>query len=56
MPGHSRPKDGVALLAYDPGIHDLVASVAVLRKSANDEHAHGLPGKPGHNKKNVLTS
>jgi hypothetical protein len=22
MPGHSRPKDGVATLAYDPGIHD----------------------------------
>jgi len=21
MPGHSRPKDGVASLAYDPGIH-----------------------------------
>jgi hypothetical protein len=20
MPGHSRPKDGVAMLAYDPGI------------------------------------
>jgi hypothetical protein len=22
MPGHSRPKDGVATLAYDPGIHE----------------------------------
>ena len=25
MPGHSRPKDGVALLAYVPGIHVLAA-------------------------------
>jgi hypothetical protein len=24
MPGLSRPKDGVASLAYDPGIHELV--------------------------------
>jgi hypothetical protein len=23
MPGHSRSKNGVALLAYVPGIHDL---------------------------------
>jgi len=23
MPGHSRPKDGVASLAYVPGIHAL---------------------------------
>jgi len=22
MPGHSLPKDGVATLAYDPGIHE----------------------------------
>ena len=22
LPGHSRPKDGVASLAYDPGIHE----------------------------------
>jgi hypothetical protein len=25
MPGHSRPKDGVASLAYVPGIHVLAA-------------------------------
>ena len=25
MPGHSRPKDSAASLAYDPGIHDEVA-------------------------------
>jgi hypothetical protein len=25
MPGHSRPKDGVASLAYVPGIHALAA-------------------------------
>ena len=24
MAGHSRPKDGVALLAYVPAIHDLL--------------------------------
>ena len=24
MPGHSRPKDGVATLAYVPGIHALL--------------------------------
>jgi hypothetical protein len=24
MPGHSRPKDGVASLAYVPGIHDFL--------------------------------
>jgi len=26
MPGHSRPKDGVASLAYVPGIHVLIAA------------------------------
>jgi hypothetical protein len=25
MPGHSRPKDGVASLAYVPGIHALLS-------------------------------
>lgn len=28
MAGHSRPKDGVALLAYDPAIHVLLRSMA----------------------------
>jgi hypothetical protein len=27
MPGHSRPKDGVASLAYVPGIHALLGVV-----------------------------
>ena len=38
MPGHSRPKDGVALLAYVPGIHAFTGL------------APGVDGrdKPGH--------
>jgi hypothetical protein len=32
MPGHSRPKDGVASLAYDPGIHALARLTQALRK------------------------
>jgi hypothetical protein len=38
MPGHSRSKDGVALLAYVPGIH-----VFLIAKQGVD----GLD-KPGH--------
>ena len=37
MPGHSRPKDGVASLAYVPGIH------ALLWKKGVDGQ-----DKPGH--------
>ena len=33
MPGHSRPKDGVASLAYDPGIHAMLQRRAILRVS-----------------------
>jgi hypothetical protein len=36
MAGHSRPKDGVALLAYDPAIHVLAAK--------NDVDAWHQPG------------
>jgi len=36
MAGHSRPKDGVATLAYDPAIHDELMEFAVL---------HGPPGQ-----------
>jgi hypothetical protein len=34
MPGHSRPKDGVASLAYDPGIHTMSQQRAILRVSS----------------------
>jgi hypothetical protein len=33
MPGHSRPKDGVASLAYDPGIHAMPQQSENLRVS-----------------------
>src|SRR5947209_11789737 len=36
MAGHSRPKDGVATLAYDPAIHDLLRQFETL---------HGPPGQ-----------
>jgi hypothetical protein len=35
MAGHSRPKDGVALLAYVPAIH------AFVQKQGVDTPAHG---------------
>jgi hypothetical protein len=38
MPGHSRPKDGVASLAYVPGIHDL-RSTGI--KDGNGRHKAG---------------
>src|SRR5207253_6243086 len=44
MPGHSRPKDGVATLAYDPGIHEAVQRRIALRLSRVDAR-HGLPGQ-----------
>lgn len=38
MPGHSRPKDGVALLAYLPGIHVLSGKdVDARNESGHDE-------------------
>jgi hypothetical protein len=44
MRGHSRPKDGVATLAYDPRIHDEVAASETLRLHLQQPH-HGLPGQ-----------
>jgi hypothetical protein len=41
MPGHSRPQDGVATLAYVPGIHALLESqkgVDGRDKPGHDEH------------------
>ncbi len=32
MRGHSRPKDGVASLAYDPRVHELARLTQALRK------------------------
>jgi hypothetical protein len=38
MPGHSRSKNGVATLAYVPGIHDLLGKAVDGRnKSGHDE-------------------
>ena len=37
MPGHSRPKDGVASLAYVPAIHALLCSQDV---DARDKRGH----------------
>src|SRR5215212_9047987 len=42
VPGHSRPKDGVASLAYDPGIHEAARRNATLPPVFADTH-HGLP-------------
>jgi hypothetical protein len=39
MPGHSRPKDGVASLAYVPGIH-----VFLLRSIKQDVDGRDKPG------------
>jgi hypothetical protein len=44
MPGLSRPKDGVASLAYDPGIHEAVPQIKTLRLEHADGH-HGLRGQ-----------
>jgi hypothetical protein len=39
MPGHSRPKDGVASLAYVPAIHALLCSQGV---DARDKRGHDV--------------
>jgi hypothetical protein len=44
MPGHSRPKDGVASLAYDLGIHAVLQQATFLRFGFA-ALAHGLPGQ-----------
>ena len=35
--GHSRPKDGVASLAYDPAIHHLSEKMDARLKAGHDE-------------------
>jgi len=45
MPGHSRPKDGVASLAYDPGIHHLRKKLDCRVKPGNDEREAGAKTK-----------
>src|SRR5438045_7044860 len=44
LPGHSRPKHGVASLAYDPGIHEAAPRSTTLQIAFVDTH-HGLPGQ-----------
>jgi hypothetical protein len=44
MPGHSRSKNGVASLAYDPGIKEALPQYQFLRLSLAAAH-HGLPGQ-----------
>ena len=44
MSGLSRPKDGVASLAYDPRIHEMERPTMVLRKASGVDRRHGLPG------------
>jgi hypothetical protein len=44
MPAHSRPKDGVASLAYVAGIHVLLASDA---SSKTDVDGRDKPGHDG---------
>ncbi|OAF15363.1 hypothetical protein AYJ54_40440 [Bradyrhizobium centrolobii] len=43
MPGHSRPKDGVASLAYVPGIH--ASPHARMRMDGRDEPGHDEAAK-----------
>jgi hypothetical protein len=47
MPGHSRPKDGVASLAYDPGIHALARLTQALRKIFSLKRVMDRRVKPG---------
>jgi hypothetical protein len=42
--GHSRPKDGVASLAYDPAIHDEMPVVITVRMIL-DAPPHGPTGQ-----------
>ena len=42
MAGRSRPKDGVATLAYDPAIHPLRKMLDCRVKPGNDER-EGVP-------------
>ena len=45
MPGHSRPKDGVASLAYVPGIHDLLSAWLVV--DGRDKPGHDVAEASG---------
>jgi len=49
MPGHSRSKNGVASLAYVPGIH-----VFLPRAMATSQDVDGRD-KPGHDEKGGLS-
>jgi hypothetical protein len=44
MRGHSRPKDGVASLAYDPRIHAIARHAVDLREASAAAPLHGWPG------------
>jgi hypothetical protein len=46
--GHSRPKDGVASLAYDPAIHERARLKAVLRKTSAVEAGSWITGSRRH--------
>ncbi len=43
MAGHSRPKDGVATLAYDPAIHEAPPRVQPYVRFSFDEPLHEWP-------------
>jgi hypothetical protein len=44
MAGRSRPKDGVASLAYDPAIHEALQQIKTVPIGLVDAR-HGLPGQ-----------
>jgi hypothetical protein len=46
MAGHSRPKDGVASLAYDPAIHVFIQSKKDV--DARDKRGHDGDAFGGH--------
>jgi hypothetical protein len=46
-PGHSRPKDGVAPLAYDPGVHENMQRTHLYECSLLP-HRTDARVKPGH--------
>lgn len=48
MPGHSRPKDGVALLAYLPGIHVLSRKDVDARNESGHDEERICCGSSGH--------
>jgi hypothetical protein len=46
MAGHSRPKDGVASLAYVPAIHVLPTCIKKKDVDARDKRGHDVEGVP----------